>query len=74
AGQSAHSACALCLGRFSHDVNACSSPTLWNGDRAYCSKDRDGYLITSRGAQVCLKWQLPRQCSSSSHPQRHICS
>ncbi|KAJ6451565.1 hypothetical protein C8R45DRAFT_756652, partial [Mycena sanguinolenta] len=59
---SAHSACMLCLGCFSHDINSCNSSTLWNGEPTFCTRDHDSYLITSNGSQLCLKWQLHHPC------------
>lgn len=38
AGSNVASACALCLGRHSHDVRNCRSETLWDGSTARCKK------------------------------------
>ncbi|KAJ7051787.1 hypothetical protein C8F01DRAFT_919474, partial [Mycena amicta] len=74
AGKAALSVCAACLGRFQHNVHLCNPSTLWNGESTHVTRDQNGRLINPSGAELCLKWQLPRQCTNSSHPERHLCS
>ncbi|EIN05228.1 hypothetical protein PUNSTDRAFT_37615, partial [Punctularia strigosozonata HHB-11173 SS5] len=75
AGANAHSPCALCLGRFSHNVRACNSRNLWSGKRAYSSRDERGYLVGPNGSSICTDFQIARGCRCThTHTYQHICS
>ena len=71
------SACAICLGRNPHDVSQCTASLLWdNHTPAFTKKGDKGakLRVASSGDTLCLDWNLPRSCSSSSHLARHRCS
>ncbi len=69
------SACAVCLGRQSHQVAKCTAAVLWDGRTpAYARRDEQGRLSTSQGKPLCTEWQLRRGCLSASHDERHRCS
>ncbi|KAJ7257569.1 hypothetical protein B0H12DRAFT_1015397, partial [Mycena haematopus] len=63
--------CAICLGSHSNIAN-CRSSTLWNGAPAYSHRDGRGKLTNPRGANICLRFQLPQGCHSNEHV--HECS
>ncbi len=71
------SACAVCLGRNPHNVAQCDTQVLWDGHTpAFAQKgDKGAKLRAARtGDTMCLDWNLPRSCGSSSHLARHRCS
>ncbi len=71
------SACAVCLGRNPHDVAQCDAQVLWDGHTlAFAQKgDKGAKLRAARTSNtLCLDWNLPRTCGSSSHLARHRCS
>ncbi|KAH7917947.1 hypothetical protein BV22DRAFT_1042090 [Leucogyrophana mollusca] len=75
AGSQGRSACALCLGRFPHDVHNCKASQLWDGmTAAYCRRGTDGRLVNPKGTPLCFDWQRLFGCSSPYHDQRHECS
>ena len=71
------SACAICLGRNPHDVSQCAASLLWDNHTPVFAKkgDKGAKLrVASSGDSLCLDWNLPRSCGSSSHLARHRCS
>ncbi|KIK90677.1 hypothetical protein PAXRUDRAFT_89845, partial [Paxillus rubicundulus Ve08.2h10] len=72
------SACAICLGRFPHDIKACTSSTLWdvpyNGSDAPCKCSSDGGIINQKGTVLCFDWQCPNGCESTLHSSKNECS
>ncbi|KAJ7740116.1 hypothetical protein B0H16DRAFT_1266224, partial [Mycena metata] len=73
-GNDAPSACAICLGRFRHNVGQCNSPTLWNGTtKARCHRNDGNRIINPGGQTICLYWQRPRKCDRN-HAELHECS
>jgi hypothetical protein len=68
-------ACALCLGRFAHNVHKCKSEFLWdNRTPTSCRRSTEGRLINSQGLQLCYDWQRPNGCASTSKDHIHECS
>lgn len=74
AGTRGRSACAICLGRFAHNIQRCESSKLWDGTPAYCKKTQDNRLVNSQGSPLCFKWQRPNGCFTSNHELHHECS
>jgi hypothetical protein len=71
------SACAICLSRNPHDVTQCDANTLWDGHTpSFARKGDKGAKLrnSSTGDSLCLDWNLPRSCNSTSHISRHRCS
>jgi hypothetical protein len=71
------SACTICLGRNPHNVAQCNADILWDGYRpSFARKGDQGARLrtASSGDALCLDWNLPRSCNSSSHVARHRCS
>ena len=66
--------CALCLATDPHDTRKCRTDTLWDGSKARCHKSEEGRLINSAGTTLCSDWNSRRECTSSTHKQRHECS
>ncbi|KAG1843637.1 hypothetical protein C8R48DRAFT_576268, partial [Suillus tomentosus] len=66
--------CALCLGRFSHDIRRCGSRNLWDGTKTHCRRAEDGRLINPQGLPVCHRWQRPGSCQETNHESSHKCS
>ncbi|KAH9001940.1 hypothetical protein EDB86DRAFT_2801368 [Lactarius hatsudake] len=66
--------CAVCLGRHEHVFTRCEGPKLWDGTTASARKNEQGKLVAADGYPLCFDWQVPRGCTSSSHPDRHRCS
>jgi hypothetical protein len=68
-------ACALCLGRFAHNVHKCKSELLWdNKTPTSCRRSTDGRLVNSQGLQLCYDWQRPNGCASTGKDHIHECS
>ncbi|KIJ07449.1 hypothetical protein PAXINDRAFT_173479 [Paxillus involutus ATCC 200175] len=60
--------CALCLGRFTHNVRKCRSEFLWDRRTpTHCHRNREGRLI-------CFDWQSENGCQSTSKDHVHECS
>lgn len=74
AGSSSHPACAVCLGRHTHDISDCKAPSTWDGKHSTFSQRRGGVLTTYSGKGICKDFQTRRGCTHRSHPKRHICS
>lgn len=74
AGSSTHPACAVCLGRHTHDVSECKASSTWDGKHTTFAQRRGGVLTTYGGKGICKDFQTRRGCSHRSHPERHICS
>jgi hypothetical protein len=68
------SACAICLGRYRHEIHKCSSGTLWSGKKAHCRRNEQGRLINPGGNVICSDWQRPFSCANSGAGHRHECS
>ncbi|KAJ7655146.1 hypothetical protein DFH06DRAFT_993071 [Mycena polygramma] len=69
------SACAICLGRHRHSIGTCASTRLWDGvGRARCTRNASGQIITPDNQILCIDWQRPDGCPSSTHDSRHECS
>ncbi|KAJ6510709.1 hypothetical protein C8R45DRAFT_814654, partial [Mycena sanguinolenta] len=69
------SACAICLGRHRHSIATCASECLWdNSGRTRCTRNGNGQIVTPENQILCVDWQRPDGCPSSSHDQRHECS
>ena len=68
-------ACALCLGRFAHNVHKCKNQLLWdNKTPTFCRRNAEGRLVNAQGLQLCYDWQRPNGCSNSSKDHIHMCS
>jgi hypothetical protein len=65
--------CAVCLGRHEHTFSKCDGAKLWDGS-AGAAKKTEGRLVADDGFPLCFDWQVPKGCSSTSHPDRHRCS
>jgi hypothetical protein len=74
AGTCSRSACAICLGCFTHDIQRCESLKLCDGTLAYCKKTQDNHLVNSQGSPLCFKWQRPSGCFTGNHELHHECS
>lgn len=75
AGQTGSSACALCLGRFHHNIHKCTTELLWDGQtKARCSRNAAGHLVNPQGRELCYDWQRPNSCSNTSCSHMHKCS
>ncbi|KAG1725487.1 uncharacterized protein EDB91DRAFT_1208983 [Suillus paluster] len=74
AGSRGRSACAVCLGRFAHDIRHCNSSNLWDGSNAHCRRAQDGRIINPQGLPLCYKWQRPESCAAPNHESSHECS
>lgn len=76
AGDSYPCTCALCLGRYSHNMQKCTRTTRWNGEPCASHRNSSGILIFSKlNLPVCLDFQLAgRRCTDTSHPRVHACS
>lgn len=75
AGQSGHSACALCLGRFRHLIHKCASEFLWDKrTKTRCRRNAEGHLVNPEGLELCYDWQRPKGCSSTARSHVHECS
>ncbi|KAJ7243503.1 hypothetical protein C8J57DRAFT_1191823, partial [Mycena rebaudengoi] len=73
-GSDGLSVCAICLGRFRHDVSKCSARVLWNGStKSRTRRTEDGQLINPAGHSICLSWQRPNSCRRN-HRDLHECS
>jgi hypothetical protein len=68
------SACAICLGRFHHEIHKCSSGTLWSGEKAHCRRNKQGCLINPGGTTICSYWQRPFSCTNTRIGHYHKCS
>lgn len=74
-GQSGPAACALCLGRFRHNIHKCTSEFLWDKrTKTRCCRNTEGHITNPEGRELCYDWQRPRGCSSSSQSHVHECS
>lgn len=69
-----HARCNMCLSRDRHDVRSCTSTKLWDGTRAWSTRNTVGNLIGPDGRELCTNWQRPNGCTVSSHPDMHLCS
>ncbi|KAG2366477.1 hypothetical protein BDR07DRAFT_1274506, partial [Suillus spraguei] len=68
-------ACALCLGRFAHNVHRCKSEFLWDSKTpTFCCWNTEGQLVNAQGMQLCYDWQRPNSCLNSSKDHIHQCS
>ncbi|KAG1849573.1 hypothetical protein C8R48DRAFT_559474, partial [Suillus tomentosus] len=56
------SACAMCLGRFVHNILQCSATELWDGSAAHAQRAQDGRILNPAGLPLCFKWQRPGGC------------
>ncbi|KAG1772608.1 hypothetical protein EV702DRAFT_919217, partial [Suillus placidus] len=74
AGTRGRSACALCLGRFAHDIQRCESRNMWDSTNTHCHRADDGCLINPQGLPICYKWQRPGSCQIPNHEAPHECS
>ncbi|KAG2065897.1 hypothetical protein BDR04DRAFT_949567, partial [Suillus decipiens] len=75
AASTGHHACALCLGRFAHNIHKCKSELLWdNKTPTSCRRSPEGRLINTLGLQLCYDWQRPNGCPSASKDHIHECS
>lgn len=75
AASSGHHACALCLGRFAHNIHKCKSDLLWdNKTPTSCRRSAEGRLVNAQGLQLCYDWQRPNGCASTSKDHIHECS
>ncbi|KAH7907932.1 hypothetical protein BJ138DRAFT_987642, partial [Hygrophoropsis aurantiaca] len=75
AGQPGLTACAVCLGRFRHNVHKCTSSLLWdNTTKSYCHRNPEGRLVNPKGLQLCYDWQRPNGCPIHSRDHIHECS
>ena len=75
AGGNALPACAICLGRFSHRVFECDTPTTWDGLHQTIAKRVRGELLLCQDNQpLCADWQHKRSCTSKRHDRHHLCS
>jgi hypothetical protein len=75
AGSHGRSACAICLGRFSHDIQRCDSRNLWDKTTpAHSRRAQDGRIISANGLPLCYRWQRPGSCLAENHDSAHICS
>ena len=68
------SACAICLGRYHHEIHKCSSDTLWSGAKAHCRRNEWGHLVNPGGTVICSNWQRPSSCTSPGAGHCHECS
>ena len=66
--------CAVCLGRHEHIFAKCEEAKLWDGSANAPRKGEQGQLVAANGLPLYFDWQIPRGCSSLSHPDRHRCS
>ena len=66
--------CAVCLGRHEHAFSRCEGIKLWDGSTGAAKKNEQGRLIAADGLPLCFDWQVPKGCTSASHPERHRCS
>ena len=67
--------CAICLGRHDHTFSKCDGSKLWNGSPpGAAKKNEQGRLVAADGFPLCFDWQVPKGCTSASHPDRHRCS
>ncbi|KAG1858328.1 hypothetical protein C8R48DRAFT_606553, partial [Suillus tomentosus] len=66
AGRTGSSACALCLGRFCHNIHKCTAELLWDG----CTKNH----CNRNSAELCYDWQRPNGCTNTSCSHVHECS
>lgn len=74
AGSRGRSACAVCLGRFAHDIRHCNASNLWDGSNAHCRRTQDGRIVNPQGLPLCYKWQRPESCAAPNHESSHECS
>ncbi|KAG2738450.1 hypothetical protein P692DRAFT_201798413 [Suillus brevipes Sb2] len=75
AGSRGRSACAICLGRFSHDIQRCDSRNLWDKTTpAHARRSQDGRIISTNGLPLCYRWQRPGGCLAENHDSAHACS
>lgn len=75
AGQPGPSACALCLGRFRHNVHKCESEFLWDKrTKTRCRRNAEGHLVNPEGRELCYDWQRPKGCTNSARSHVHKCS
>ena len=68
------STCAICLGRYRHEIHRCSSDTLWSGEKARCRRNEQGRLVNPGGTIVCSDWQRPSSCINLAASHCHECS
>ncbi|KAJ6448220.1 hypothetical protein C8R45DRAFT_1134423, partial [Mycena sanguinolenta] len=69
------SACAICVGRHCHSIATCASEHLWdNSGQTRCTRNGNGQIVIPENQILCVDWQRPDGCPSSSHDQRHECS
>jgi hypothetical protein len=68
-------ACPVCLGRNKHNISECNAKLTWNGNVPKCYRNPAGQLIhkDSRLA-LCINFQRPTGCNSTSHLTKHICA
>ncbi|KAH9931465.1 uncharacterized protein B0H18DRAFT_826044, partial [Fomitopsis serialis] len=75
AGRSGGETCAVCLGRHPRtEVGKCRSVTLWSGKKAICRRNSSGQIVSTDGTTICLDWQRPSGCSTTSARHVHKCS
>ncbi|KAG2049884.1 hypothetical protein BDR06DRAFT_836744, partial [Suillus hirtellus] len=74
AGTCRWSACAICLGCFSHDIQHCEATTLWDGSPSYSHKTQNNHLVNPQGNPLCFKWQHLNGCHAGNHEFHYECS
>ena len=55
-------------------VGKCHSKHFWDRSKAWCQKNKQGWLITPTGAILCHNWSSHWGCSSTLCDQCHRCS
>ncbi|KAF6740965.1 hypothetical protein DFP72DRAFT_1123256 [Ephemerocybe angulata] len=68
--------CAVCLGRHRHaDIGNCQEKRTWDDKHTTVSQRHSGALTLIAGNKaLCGDWNATRGCTSTSHPERHVCS
>ena len=74
AGSKSPTVCALCLGQETCDILKCQSSTFWDGSKARCQKNNQGWLISLTGLILCFDWNIRQGCKAQGHNNQHKCS
>ena len=74
AGSKSPRVCALCLGQEACDLLKCQSNTLWDGSKARCRKNDQGWLVSPTGLVLCFDWNIWQGCTAQGHKDQHECS
>ncbi|KAG2063525.1 hypothetical protein BDR04DRAFT_1037687, partial [Suillus decipiens] len=74
-GPRGRSACPICLGHFSYDIQRCESRNLWDKTTpAHARRTQDERIISANRLPLYYKWRRPGGCPAENHDSAHACS